>query len=184
MKNEEEAVSYEIIRSGRKTMAIQIRKDGSVVVRCPQRVSDGQVQDFVRDHEEWIRLHRREVLRRIRERVVYTEEQVKMYRRHAGWLLARKTWEWAQKMEVSYGRITIRDQSTRWGSCSAGGNLNYNWRLVLVPEDLLDYVVVHELAHRKEMNHSPGFWKLVEEQLPDYRERRKRLRDYENGQKG
>ncbi len=184
MKTREETISFEVIRSGRKTMALQIRRDGSVVVRCPLRVTDRQAQEFVRDHETWIRQHREEVLRRNHEQTVYTEEQVKQYRQHARWLLARKTWEWAGKMEVTYGKITIRDQSTRWGSCSAKGNLNYNWRLVLVPEELLDYVVVHELAHRKEMNHSPRFWKLVEEQLPDYRERRKRLRDYENGQKG
>ena len=82
-------------------------------------------------------------------------------------------------MQVTYGKLTIRQQATRWGSCSAKGNLNFNWQLVLIPKELVDYVVVHELAHRKEMNHSPRFWKLVEEQLPDYRERRRRLREYE-----
>ena len=81
-------------------------------------------------------------------------------------------------MGVTYGRISIRSQKTRWGSCSAKGNLNYNWKLMLCPERVQDYVVVHELAHRKEMNHSPAFWAEVEKILPDYRERRKWLKTY------
>lgn len=175
----EDTISVEILRSRRKTMAVHIRQDGSVEVRCPAWVTDREVQDFVQRHRDWIRRHRQAVLERKKNQIICTEEQVKQYRQHARWLLAQKTWQWAQKMEVTYGKITIRQQATRWGSCSARGNLNFNWKLVLVPEELLDYVVVHELAHRKEMNHSPGFWKIVEEQLPDYRERRKRLRDYE-----
>lgn len=78
---------------------------------------------------------------------------------------------------VDYNRIFIKEQKTRWGSCSSLGNLNFNWKLILLDELLLDYVVVHELAHRKQMNHSPAFWAEVERVLPDYRERRKRLRE-------
>ena len=84
-------------------------------------------------------------------------------------------------MGVSYGSITVREQKTRWGSCSAKGNLNFNWKLVLMPEEILDYVVVHELAHRLQMNHSTEFWDEVEKILPDYRNRRQWLK--ENGQK-
>jgi predicted metal-dependent hydrolase len=81
-------------------------------------------------------------------------------------------------MGIQYNRITIRSQKTRWGSCSSAGNLNFNIRLADVPEELLDYVIVHELAHRREMNHSTDFWKIVEREIPDWRERRKRLKEY------
>ena len=175
MRKSEELISYEVVRSRRKTSAIEVKRDGSVVVRCPMWAQDGDIMDF----GEWILQHRSKVLERAERRPVYTEAQVREFRQHARWMLAQKTWQWAQKMQVTYGKLTIRQQATRWGSCSAKGNLNFNWKLVLVPEELADYVVVHELAHRKEMNHSPRFWKLVEEQLPDYRERRKRLREYE-----
>ena len=93
-------------------------------------------------------------------------------------VLPERTDHYARLMGISYGRITIREQKTRWGSCSSKGNLNFNWKLVLMPMDLLDYVVVHELAHRREMNHSKDFWRIVEEVLPDYRERRKRLNNF------
>lgn len=179
MKLTEKMVPYKIVHSKRKTMAIQVKKDGNVEVRCPLGVPDKEIHTFVWEHRDWIATHQQEVLKRLEEKAVYTEEQIKEYRQHARWLMAQKTWIWAEKMQITYGKITIRQQATRWGSCSGKGNLNFNWKLVLLPEELIDYVVVHELAHRKEMNHSPRFWEIVKQQIPDYKERRKRLREYE-----
>lgn len=98
------------------------------------------------------------------------------YLEQAKAVIARRVSYYAGKMQVDYGRITIRSQKTRWGSCSAKGNLNFNWRLICFPLEILDYVVVHELAHRKQMNHSSAFWKEVEAILPDYKERRRILK--------
>ncbi len=93
--------------------------------------------------------------------------------------MQRRAEYYARQMQVSYGRVAVKDQKTRWGSCSAKGNLNFNWRLILAPGEVLDYVVVHELAHRREMNHSVRFWNLVESVLPDYQQRKRWLK--ENG---
>lgn len=84
---------------------------------------------------------------------------------------------YARRLGVTYGRVSIKEQKSRWGSCSSKGNLNFNWKLVLAPPEILDYVVVHELCHLKEMNHSPAFWELVEQIVPDYKEKRKWLKD-------
>ena len=83
---------------------------------------------------------------------------------------------WAGRIGVRYGRITIRNQKTRWGSCSSAGNLNFNCLLMLCPEEVRGYIIVHELCHRLEMNHSPRFWTEVAKQLPDYRQQQKWLR--------
>ena len=99
------------------------------------------------------------------------------YRQLARRVIGQRVSYFAAKMGVTCGRISIREQKTRWGSCSGQGNLNFNWKLILMPPEILDYVVVHELAHRKQMNHSPAFWAEVERILPDWRERRRWLRE-------
>ena len=91
--------------------------------------------------------------------------------------IPERTAYFAEKIGVSYGRITLRQQKTRWGSCSANGNLNFNWLLILAPPEVLDYVVVHELCHRRQMNHSQAFWNEVSAVLPGYKEQKKWLKD-------
>ena len=106
-----------------------------------------------------------------------TQEELNKLASLAKDVIPSKVAYYARIMGVTYGRITIRCQKTRWGSCSSKGNLNFNCLLMLAPPDVLDYVVVHELCHRLEMNHSAAFWKQVERVLPSYKEQRKWLKD-------
>ena len=171
-----ENISYQIIRSSRKTMSLQIRPDGSVIVRSPRRVPVSEIQAFVRSKEAWISGHLERIFSRPRISPL-TQAEKEALSADARVHLSRKTAFWAERAGVSYGRITIRMQKTRWGSCSAEGNLNFNLLLMLAPEPVQDYVVVHELCHRKEMNHSARFWAEVEKLIPDYRTCRKWLKD-------
>ena len=171
-----ENTEYTLIRSKRKSLSIQIRTDGQVIVRAPLRLAQYKIDAFVREHRDWIKRNMSKVEQYQEERVEITDRQRAEGIYRAKEIFPERTAYFASRMGVTYGRITIREQKTRWGSCSSVGNLNFNWKLVLMPPEVLDYVVVHELAHRKEMNHSARFWRVVEEELPDYRERREKLR--------
>lgn len=168
-----------IVRTSRKTMALQIEEDGQVTVRVPRTVTEAQAEEFARRHGEWILKTRKRVLQNASWRRSYTEAEKQTGKQRLSRKLEERLPLFASVMGVSYERVSIRDQRTRWGSCSGKGNLNFNWKLSLVPDEILDYVVVHELAHRIEMNHSANFWREVEKILPDYRERRMWLK--ENG---
>lgn len=175
---------YEItlIRSRRKSLAIEITPELQVVVRAPARMPVREINAFVQEKDGWIRAHlqRMEEKKRLREQYrepALSKEELQELATQAMKLIPQKVRYYAQIIGVTYGRITIRNQRTRWGSCSGKGNLNFNCLLLLMPEEVLDYVVVHELCHRKEMNHSARFWAEVEKILPDYRQRRKWLKD-------
>ena len=165
------------VRSGRKTIAIQVKEDGSVVVRIPWRVTRKQAEAFLQEKSEWVEKQQKQMAIRRSRQPRLTEEERKRGRALAKEMIPQRTAWYASQMGVTYNRIFIREQKTRWGSCSGQGNLSFNWKLILLPQELMDYVIVHELAHRKEMNHSKEFWKALETVLPDYRKRRKRLKE-------
>ena len=184
-------IEYQLIRSDRKTMAIQINRQGEVVVRAPRRCPKSYIDAFVAEKQTWIQRKLEEIRRQETEReqvrsrensnaflLPGTAAEEAVYRAQAADIFARKAAYYAARMGVTFNRITIRDQKTRWGSCSSKGNLNFNWRLVLAPVPVLDYVVVHELAHRREMNHSSRFWDIVGEMMPDYQIHRRWLREH------
>ena len=169
-------MNYKILRSSRKTIAIQITPEGEVLVRCPSRMPKWQIQQFVDGKKSWIEAH----LQKIASRPVQpklTQQELKALAKQAAKDLPERAARFAPLVGASYGRITIRAQRTRWGSCSGKGNLNFNCLLMLAPEAVRDYVVVHELCHRKEMNHSARFWQQVEWILPEHRDSKKWLKD-------
>ena len=177
-KVEKYNIPYRVIRSSRRTISVQITLSGEVLVRCPQRMSNADIRRFVESKSDWIEKHleKRTAAARL---PVFTDEQLQMLARQARQTVPERVAYFAPLVGVTYGRITIRSQHTLWGSCSSKGNLNFNCLLMLTPPEVLDYVVVHELCHRKEMNHSARFWAEVGRVLPDYEIRRKWLR--ENG---
>ena len=171
-----------VIRSNRKTVAIQVNSDLSVTVRAPRSVSEKDIEEILKKKEVWISKHI-EKMKKTKERFEaeptekLTREKVIALAEEALKVIPAKVEYFAKVIGVTYGKITIRNQKTRWGSCSSKGNLNFNCLLMLAPPEVLDYVVVHELCHRKQMNHSKAFWSEVEKVLPDYKEARKWLKE-------
>ena len=169
-------LSVLLVRSSRKTLAVQIRADGTVIARAPLRMPKERILGFLSEKASWIctqqgRMQEREKMRQ--QACIHLDAaQEKELRERAKAVLAQRTAYFARQIGVTYGRITVRDQKTRWGSCSQTGNLNFNFRLILAPSEVLDYVVVHELCHRRQMNHSAQFWQEVAQVLPDYRKRK------------
>ena len=171
-----------VIRSNRKTVAIQVNSDLSVTVRAPRSASEKDIEEILKRKEAWISKHI-EKIKKTKERFEaeptekLTREKVIALAEEALKVIPARVEYFARVIGVTYGKITIRNQKTRWGSCSSKGNLNFNCLLMLAPPEVLDYVVVHELCHRKQMNHSKAFWSEVEKVLPDYKEARKWLKE-------
>ncbi len=169
-----------------KTIAIQITLDGDVTVRAPRDCEKAEIDDLIRDRREWIEEKRAEFLAQKRECEKkqeqfpkITPESEREFRRLAKEKIPKRVALFAEQVGVDYGKITIKDTKSRWGSCSYQGNLNFCWRLILAPEEVLDYIVVHELCHRLEMNHSARFWAEVKRVLPEYEKSKEWLK--ENG---
>lgn len=177
---EEENVPIQIIRSSRKTIGLQVKENGEVLARIPVRLSERELKEFLEQHRNWVwekvkKAEQKAIVQKTTGAVPVqelTKEEIEEIKKK----FVRRVEYYSQKMGVTVGRITIRNQRTRWGSCSTKGNVNFNYQLYYLPDELLDYVVVHELAHRRHMNHSPEFWKEVEKYFPYYRECREELK--------
>ena len=159
-------MTYDIIRSRRRTMAAQI-KDGQLIVRAPLFATDAEIHNFVQKHRRWAEKHLAEA-QALDAIEPLTMDELRDLAQQAKAAIPQRVAYYASLIGVDYGRITIRAQHSRWGSCSAKGNLNFNCLLMLTPPEVIDSVVVHELCHRKEMNHSPKFYAEVLRVCPDY----------------
>lgn len=175
--------TYRVIRSKRKTISIEVTNDLEVIVRAPRWVAMREIRYFVDEKENWIRKAIARV-EKARERSLsepdhrLTEEALRELTERAKQVIPGRVEHYAELLGVTYGRITIRHQKTRWGSCSAKGNLNFNCLLMLAPPEVLDAIVVHELCHRIEMNHSQRFYSAVYRVYPEYDRWNRWLRDH------
>lgn len=158
-----------ITRSKRRSIQLSITPENGIKVRAPYFYTDAEIEEFVRRKSDWLRKYiaRNKSLSQVEK---LTEEELNKLAKKALETLPTKVQHYAKQIGVTYGRITIRNQKTRWGSCSSKGNLNFNCLLMLAPEYVQDYIVVHELCHRKQMNHSQAFWLEVKRIMPDYQE--------------
>lgn len=221
----DENITYKLIESNRKSIAVEVLDNGEVQVRAPYGMTELEINRLLKSRQRWLYTRVKAVKenksitenyntgRRLlflgRElflkveygsydrgvfldgnelKVIVSEnhkEQIpaileKWYRFKARQVLRSITAYYANQMNVRVNQVTIKDQKTRWGSCSSKHNLNYNYRLVMAPEKVIEYVVIHELCHLIQMNHSREFWNEVERVQPEYRQYRKWLKDHQH----
>ncbi len=208
-----EKITYELVRSGRKTIELRILPDGTLQVRAPYKVPKQEIDRFVDRKQSWIETHRavqhsRQPAAVAPRTILYKGQWYTIGTNDSGTLsfdgttftapadatddmlraslpgllqklakreLVPQVHAMAQEMQLSPTRVTITGARTKWGSCSNGQNLSFSWRLIAAPPDAIHYVIVHELCHMREMNHSPAFWALVEQYVPDWREKKEKL---------
>lgn len=173
---EQGELAVRVIQSRRKTASLEVKRTGEVIARVPLFLTVREMKEFVEGHLGWVLKKLAEVKTSSNCDIPEPDELTQEQWQQILSLFARRISYYAEQMQVTYGRVTIRNQKTRWGSCSSKGNLNFNYRLAFLQPELLDYVVVHELAHRRHMNHSEQFWQEVARYCPDYRSCRKRLK--------
>ena len=170
-------MDYIIKRSSRKSIAVEIKPDGSVVVRANYNAPLYGIEEFVSQKSAWIA----RTVAKIRAANVapkFSEKEIKEFIKRAKEILHERVARFAELIGVSYGRITVKRACTVWGSCSFHGNLNFNCLIAAIPQEIAEYIIIHELCHRKEMNHSQAFWRTVEKFCPEYKARRKWLKTY------
>ncbi len=168
-------MEYTLIRSKRRTVALEVRPDLTVILRAPMKMPNKEIEEFLEKHRDW--LHR--ALKQTAERKNRTEEtelREKELRQEAKSYLPSRTAQWAETMGVSPTGVRITSAKTRFGSCSPKNRICYSWRLMAYPKEAIDYVIVHELAHILQKNHSAKFYAVVKTYLPDWKERQTLLR--------
>lgn len=171
-----EKIDYTVKRNSlSKSIRILVNSRGKVVVTAPCWVSLRIIDKFVNSKIDWIQ----DNLKKIKDNAKPGGSRIEFnkYQKRAKQLVVNKVKELNKFYNFDYNKITIRFVSTRWGSCSSKKNLNFNYRIIFLPDNLTNYLVVHELCHLQEMNHSVRFWKLVEKTIPDYKKCRKELKN-------
>ncbi len=175
-------MEIEIIKSKRKSVAIEIKTNLRIIVRAPLYMSNRAIESFIEEKKDWIlksikTVKERNEKHKQKEKLpCFSSLEIKELTQKAKQIIPQRTEYFANIIDVKYNRISIRHQSTRWGSCSSKKNLNFNCLLVLCPQEITDYVIVHELCHLRHPNHSKAFWNEVFKFCPEYKKHREWLK--------
>ena len=169
-------MEYQLIRSRRKTLALEITREAKLVVRAPLRCPQRTIDRFLQEKEGWIVTHLAQMQARRQAHPEPTAEQEAALRQRAKEVLPPLVARWAEIMGVEPTGITVTGAQTRFGSCSPKNRLSFSFRLMDYPMAAIEYVVVHELAHIRHKNHGPDFYREVETYLPDWQTRRQLLK--------
>ncbi len=169
-------MEYTVIRSKRKTVALQINSDGELIVRAPMRFPERKIKKLIEEHRSWIEKKMKESLERRANHPSLTDKEIVELKKRARELLPKLTGKYAEKMGVEYGSVKITSAQKRFGSCSGKNNICYSYILMQYPIEAIEYVVVHELAHTVHHDHSRDFYNLIAEYMPDYKQREKLLK--------
>ncbi|TAK95155.1 M48 family peptidase [Patescibacteria group bacterium] len=175
----EQKLKYQLKKSRRvRRMRLAVYCDGSVVATAPQHLADSFIENWIQQKADWILNKLRNFERKgFRAIPKYSRKEYLQYKKQA-LLLAKSRLDYFSGIyNLQYQRISIRNQKTRWGSCSRHGNLSFNYKIATLEPHLADYIVVHELCHLREFNHSKNFWSLVAETIPDYKDIRRQIRN-------
>ncbi len=177
----EQSIQYTVRKSKRaKRLRLAVYCDGNVVVTTPVGVQKFIIQDFILEKRQWIyeklRFFRSVDTQTIR---TFSEDDYLLYKNAALDLVTQRVEHFIKIYGYSYNQINIKNQKTRWGSCSKKGNLNFNYKIIFLPQAVRDYIIVHEICHLMEFNHSKKFWQLVEKALPGYIDIKKQLQSFD-----
>ena len=168
---------HQLIRSNRRSVCLIVTEQAELVIRAPHRLPEARILRFVEQKRRWIERKMREMSERPKSKVV-SQEEAGSYRELAKQIIPQRVKHYADLTGLLPRSVKISNARKRWGSCSAKGTINISWRLVLAPPEAIDYVVVHELVHLVERNHSQRFWRRVAEILPDFKACRKYLKQF------
>ena len=172
---------YELKRSKRKTISIKVSLDGTITVSAPLKTSKKIIDSFVENNSEWIEkaLRKAAIRSTNADRYKIEEKDIPAFRKSAKLYLPDRTYYWAAIMGLEPSYVHITSAEKRYGSCNSKKGICYSYRLMAYPDDVIDYVIIHELAHIKHMNHSAEFYSLIEKYMPDYREKQNILQHKE-----
>lgn len=172
---------YTIKKSKRaKRMRLAVYCDGNVVVTAPMGVDQTIIERYIADKKQWL-IDKVNFFNSVDSKSIrtFSEDDYAKYKDEALHFVERKIKAFNKKLNFQYNKVTIKNLKTKWGSCSRNKNLNFNYKIIFLPKKQQEYIIVHELCHLKEFNHSRKFWSLVEKMMPDYLKIKNELRNHE-----